>query len=166
MAGTIAFLLNLMANLWNGLGAPLRRGVVWLTHAKFVHGVSGVIMDGRGRVLLLKHRFWNGQRWGLPGGLARRGESLGATLRRELREEAGVDVRAVKLLRVNISQGWVSQFIVLAQCDGEPRAISPEIMDARFWEVGELPENLLPGHRELIEASPGMGEWPGLPLEE
>jgi ADP-ribose pyrophosphatase YjhB (NUDIX family) len=166
MAGSITLLFNLMANIWNGLGAPLRRWLAWLAHAKYIHGVAGVIMDERGRVLLLKHRFWKEQRWGLPGGLARPGETLAATLRRELREETGLDVRPSKLLRVNVSRGRLSQFVLLAECAGEPRAISPEIIDARFWEPAELPDNLLQSHRELIEAAPGMPAWPGLPLEE
>jgi ADP-ribose pyrophosphatase YjhB (NUDIX family) len=165
MAGTTTLLLNLIANLWNGLASPLRRSLTWLLHAKFVHGVSGVIVDERGRVLLLKHRFWKHQRWGLPGGLARHGETLAATLRRELREETGLDVRPSRLLRVNIPRGRLAEFILLAECAGEPRARSAEIMDARFWDRTALPENLLPSHRELLEGC-GMGDRAGVALEE
>ena len=163
MADSITLLLNIIANVWNGLGGPLRRRLAWLAHAKFIHGVSGVIVDERGRVLLLKHRFWKEQRWGLPGGLARHGETLSATLRRELREEAGVDVRPSKLLRVHTARGRLAEFILLAECAGEPAARSAEIMDARFWERTALPGNLLPAHRELLE---GSEEWSGLALEE
>jgi ADP-ribose pyrophosphatase YjhB (NUDIX family) len=160
-------LLNLIAKPWNSLGAPLRHGLAWATHAKFIHGVCGIIVDERGRVLLLKHRFWKHQRWGLPGGLARHGETLAATLRRELREETGLDVRPSALLRVDTAARRMTVFILMAECEGEPRALSPEIMDARFCERGQLPENLLEAHRELIEA---IGPMPngqggkGLPL--
>jgi ADP-ribose pyrophosphatase YjhB (NUDIX family) len=152
----------LIAKIWNSLGAPLRRNLAWLAHAKFIHGVSGIIVDERGRVLLLKHRFWKGQRWGLPGGLARHGETLAATLRRELREETGLEVRPSRLLRVNTTRGRLAEFILLAECAGEPRVRSREIMDARFWERTELPENLLEAHREMLE---GKGDWAGLALE-
>ena len=151
----MTLLFNLIANIWNGLGAPLRRRLLWLTHAKFTHGVSGVIVDERGRVLLLKHRFWKGQRWGLPGGLAQHGETLAATLRRELCEETGLEVRPSRLLRVNVSGGGMSQFVLLAECSGEPRAKSVEILEARFWEPGELPGDLLESHREVIEERGG-----------
>jgi ADP-ribose pyrophosphatase YjhB (NUDIX family) len=164
MGGSI--ILGPIAKIWNGLGAPARRLAAWLTHAKFIHGVSGVILDERGRVLLLRHRFWKEQRWGLPGGLARHGEGLAATLRRELREETGLEVRPSKLLRVKTARGLLAEFILLAECAGEPEAKSAEIMDARFWERTELPENLLPAHRALLEEILAKQDWPGLPLEE
>jgi 8-oxo-dGTP pyrophosphatase MutT (NUDIX family) len=98
-------LMDLIATVWNGLGTPLRRRLAWMANDRFIHGVSGIILDREGRVLLLKHRFWIEQRWGLPGGLARHGETPGATLRRELMEETGLDVRPMRLLRVNTTRG-------------------------------------------------------------
>ena len=166
MAAPRDMFFDLAARMWNGLGAPLRRTLAWLGNAKFIHGVSAIVIDDEGKVLLLKHRFWKHQRWGLPGGLARRGETLSATLRRELREETGLDVRPAKLLQVNTAKGRLAEFILLAECAGEPEAKSAEIMDARFWERTELPENLLPAHRALLEEILAKQDWPGLPLEE
>ena len=122
-------------------------------------------MDERGRVLLLKHRFWKDQRWGLPGGLARYGETLAETLRRELQEEAGIEVAAEKLLQVNTTPGRLMEFILLAKTSGLPTAKSPEIMDARFWDLTDLPENLQPGHRKLLGEFPALLEG-GMPLEK
>ncbi len=159
-------LLNLIAKIWNGLASPLRREVAWLVHTKFTHGVAGVILDRRGRVLLLRHRFWKDQRWGLPGGHAQRGETLAATLRRELREETGLEVRPTKLLRLYTKRARHSQFILLAECSGEPEVRSAEIIEAAFWERTDLPENLLPAHRALLEEMLAKEDWPGLSLEE
>lgn len=161
MSGSIP--LNLLAKVWNGLGTPIRRRLAWLTHAKYIHGVSAIILDESGRVLLLKHRFWKEQRWGLPGGLARHGETLGATLRRELREETGLDVRPLKLLRVLTARKPLAEFILLAECAGVPRPCSAEIMDARFWDRAALPEDILPAHRDLLAKA---CEWTGIALEE
>jgi ADP-ribose pyrophosphatase YjhB (NUDIX family) len=119
--------------------------------------VSGVILDKEGRVLLLKHRFWRGQRWGLPSGLALCGESPGAALRRELREETGLETRTVKLLKVR-TKGRVTEFLLLAECTGEPEVKSAEIMEARFWDRRELPENLLASHRKELEEMGGEME--------
>lgn len=159
-------LLNLIANIWNALGGPIRRRVAWLAHAKFIHGVCWVVLDQRGRVLLLRHRFWKGQRWGLPGGMARHGETQSGTLRRELREETGLEVRPSKLLRVSTSRGELAEFILLAECEGEPEARSPEIMEARFWDRTELPADLMPAHRALLKEMLAERQWEGLPLEE
>jgi ADP-ribose pyrophosphatase YjhB (NUDIX family) len=159
-------LMDWIATVWNGLGTPLRRRLAWLANDRFIHGVSGIILDGEGRVLLLKHRFWIGQRWGLPGGHARRGETPGATLRRELMEETGLAVRPTRLLRVNTTRGWLTEFILLAEAEGAPEARSAEIMEARFWEVGELPGDLLPSHRELLGGLLPLGEEAGMGLED
>ena len=165
MPRSTPLLLNLLASFWNALGGPLRRGLAWLVNAKFIHGVAGVIIDGQGRVLLLKHRFWKQQPWGLPGGMARKGETLAATLRRELREETGLEVRPSRLLQVNIHRDRLSTFILLAECAGVPEVKSAEIMEARFWDLAALPENLLPAHRELLQGIPAMRDGGGLPLE-
>jgi len=165
MPGSTTLLLNFITRVWNLLCPPLRRNLIWLAHAKFIHGVSGVILDGQGRVLLLQHRFWKGQQWGLPGGLARRGESLADTLRRELLEEAGIEVHPTKLLRVNTSCGQLAQFILLAESTGAPVARPPEILDARFWHLAALPESLQPDHLALLRELPRLRDLPGLPVE-
>jgi ADP-ribose pyrophosphatase YjhB (NUDIX family) len=58
-----------------------------------VIGVGAVVFDRSGRVLLIRRRHepLAGQ-WSLPGGRLELGESLEAGLRREIREEAGIDV--------------------------------------------------------------------------
>ena len=139
--------------------------MAWVANAKFIHGVAGVILDKRGRVLLLKHRFWKQQLWGLPGGHARHNETPGATLRRELREETGLEVRATKLLRVTTNMGPLTQFILLAECDGEPEVKSAEIIEAGFFDWEKLPENIVPTHRAFLEQMMKKREWTGLDPE-
>jgi len=56
-------------------------------------GVAGVVVDERGRVLLVQRLNDPGKgRWGLPGGLVELGESLASALQRELWEECQIEV--------------------------------------------------------------------------
>ena len=55
-------------------------------------GIKGLIRNKEGRVLLLKVPAWGGNPsyWDLPGGRMNPGETFEQTLRRELKEEIGV----------------------------------------------------------------------------
>jgi 8-oxo-dGTP diphosphatase len=148
------------------MGGPVRRTVTWALHSKFMHGISGVILDENGRILLLKHRFWTDQRWGLPGGLAKYGETVGETLKREMMEEAGLEVRPVKIIEVRTTRGRLAEYVVLAEASGAPKSVSFEIIDARFWAwPEELPPDLLPAHREFMQRMPELLKREGLPVD-
>ena len=53
--------------------------------------VHAVIPDADGRILLIKQSYGDG-RWGLPGGSVEPGETVQEAIRRECREELGVEV--------------------------------------------------------------------------
>jgi len=64
-------------------------------------GVASVVLDERGRVLLVRRLNDPGKgRWGLPGGLVELGESLAAALQRELQEECQIEVEPGEVLEV------------------------------------------------------------------
>lgn len=53
-------------------------------------GVRGLVIDGAGRVFLVKHSYVAG--WHLPGGGVEPGETLATALARELREEGNIEL--------------------------------------------------------------------------
>ena len=61
--------------------------------------VAGVIVDGQGRMVVLVRGKDPGQgKWDLPGGFVDPGETAEDALRREVREEIGLEVTALRYL--------------------------------------------------------------------
>jgi len=61
--------------------------------------VGALIEDGAGRVLMVRTHKW-GDRWGIPGGKIRRGETCEEALRREIREEVELELEAPRFVMV------------------------------------------------------------------
>ncbi len=122
--------------------------------------VSAVIFDRRGR-LLLQQRSDGGQ-WGLPGGSVEAGESVDLAVRREVREETGLDVAVRRLVGVysdpafqivRYPDGNVWHYVnVCFECTVRGGALSTcdETLDLRYFPPGRLPATLLPNHRVRI----------------
>ncbi|GCE19833.1 NUDIX domain-containing protein [Dictyobacter kobayashii] len=145
---------HLLLRLWKLLRGKPQWYFLWLMHPKFIVGVSGVIFDEQGRILLLRHRFWMQATWGLPGGYANKNERLEDTLRREVREETGYNIQVTSLIRVvsgyrlRLEASYRGTFL-----GGEERLDNREVMEARFFHPNELPAGLLPSQREIIRLS-------------
>ena len=63
--------------------------------------VAAAILDERGRVVLVRHRFGSVRYHLLPGGGVEKGEALAEALIREVREETGLDVEVGEPLFVS-----------------------------------------------------------------
>lgn len=113
----------------------LRRPIVAVT-------VVPVLEDGR---IVMVRRVDDGL-WSLPGGFIDWGEDLAAAARRELREEAGLELRQVRrLVGVYTSPERDPRFhaiaiLVEAEVSGEPRSLDPlEIAEATAFALDSLP---------------------------
>ncbi|CAL9468452.1 NADH pyrophosphatase [Streptomyces sp. enrichment culture] len=142
---------RLLVRVWRLL-RPLQSRIVWLLHAKFVVGVTGVVRDDEGRVLLLKHRMWPpGRQWGLPSGFARKGEDFRATVVREVKEETGLDVEAGRLVMLNSGLRTRMEVAFEARLLGGELRLDPfEILEARWCEPDALPEDVQPVCHPLV----------------
>lgn len=119
-----------------------------------VIGVGGVIVD-RGRTVLIRRGTEPllGQ-WSIPGGTIEIGETLEEAVRRELREETGLEVRVLELIelfdRIYLENGaptsqnkkkpryhYVIADYLCELIGGEPRAAS-DVTDLAFAREDEL----------------------------
>src|SRR5262245_17791774 len=83
---------DLSGKVWRFLPARLRRWTMRATHTRFTVTAGAIIFNDAGQVLLLKHRFRAGSGWGIPGGFIEVDEQPIDAVRRELREEIGLEI--------------------------------------------------------------------------
>jgi mutator protein MutT len=101
--------------------------------------------------LLLEHVFRPDSGWGIPGGFINQGEQPEAALRRELREEIGIEVENVELLFARaLSRPQQIEFYFRATTSGIPEPCSFEIKTAAWFSVDDLPRDLSKDQRRLI----------------
>jgi ADP-ribose pyrophosphatase YjhB (NUDIX family) len=121
--------------------------------ANAIPGVQG-ILERDGRVLLARRA--NEPRrgfWDLPGGFLHETEDPLDGLRREFREETGLDVEPLELLQMDIEPyGGRHVFSItwVVEGDGEPVA-ADDVAEVRWFSAGELPgEMAFPGQDVVL----------------
>jgi len=119
--------------------------------ARFTVGVTGVVFNPQGQVLLLEHVFRDRYPWGLPGGWVRRRERPQDALRRELLEEVGLPVRVGPPVVVELDgpPGHLETGF-LCEVEGRMDHLSGEILAARWVSPEALPEGLYWLDQEMI----------------
>lgn len=109
-----------------------------------IAGVSVIVTNLSGDVLLLKHSY-GPDVWGLPGGGLGRGEDPLEAARREVREELGIElarIEAIGTLEEMLSGSPHTAHLFAATCDRQPRPDGREVVVARFFPSHSLPEPL------------------------
>jgi ADP-ribose pyrophosphatase YjhB (NUDIX family) len=143
---------DLLGTIWRRAPRALRRWTVRFSHPRFAVTAAAIISDSRGRVLLLKHRFRPGSGWGLPGGFIEKGEQPDAALRRELREEIGLEVEQLKLFAVRaFKKPKQVEIVFMGEAIGSTDELNFEIQEAVWFLPGELPAELPRDQTEMIK---------------
>jgi len=147
---------ELLSRVWLGAPKTLRRWSMRLIHPRFTATAAGVVIDDRGRVLLLKHVFRAGTGWGLPGGFLETGEQPEAALRRELEEEVGLKLAHLKLFTVRMFKR-PRQLEIVFRCEaaGNAKPQSVEVDTLGWFAPQELPDGLPQDQRRLIQSAIG-----------
>ena len=141
-----------MATVWRAMPPRFRRWSMRATQTRFTVTAGALIFNDAGQVLLLKHRFRAGSGWGIPGGFLEVGEQPEEALRRELREEIGLEVKNVEIFTAR-SFKKPRQVEILFRCHANA-AVKPRTMEvehAEWFSVQEVPAGLPNDQRLLIE---------------
>jgi len=124
-------------------------------------GTGALILKG-GKLLLIKRGAQPGQgKWSIPGGLVELGENVQDAMIREVKEEVGLDVEAVKLMDVFDSvtldeKGRIQyHFVVvnfLVRILGGSLQTADDVLEAKWVPIDEVKDyNLTKSFRAFFE---------------
>jgi len=112
--------------------------------------VGAVVEDDEGRILLVKHEperggFWQGK-WICPGGKLELGETIGDGIKREVKEETGLEIELIKPLpafdRIVKSADGIDLHVVyidyIAKLAGGELKADSDVGEALWIEKDEL----------------------------
>jgi mutator protein MutT len=123
-----------------------------LTHTRFTVTAGAIIFNDQKQVLLLKHRFRAGSGWGLPGGFLERGEQPVEALRRELREEIGLEVEDVEVFAArSFKKPKQVEVLFRARANANVKPLTMEVERAEWFSLDSLPEGLPRDQRGYVD---------------
>ncbi|MCX7881078.1 MAG: NUDIX domain-containing protein [Patescibacteria group bacterium] len=124
-------------------------------------GVAGVILNEKNEVLLqLRGEKAKNERglWKLPGGQIEYGETAENALKREIKEELGIEIKILKqifclddILKKE-NQHWLVPFYLCQITKGKPKILEPEKAEKIAWfPINKLPKNLAFGTKKVLK---------------
>ncbi len=130
-------------------------------HPLIITGATALIFNEQGELLMLL-RTDNGC-WGVPGGAMEPGEHLEDTVKRETLEETGLCIESLTLFDVfsglelyyvypngDITYN-VSVVYAIHEASGEIRLNLHEHTQWKYFSLGQLPENISPPIKAILE---------------
>ncbi len=143
---------------WWGLASPR------LSEREPLVIVQGVVRDDAGRILLSVRSDLLG--WELPGGTPEPGEALDDALRREVREETGIEIVLEERVGEWVRTGFRPHTAVIYRCRSRGGLLrtSSETPRVRFFAPDALPPTLFPWFRRPI--ADALADRTGVRCEE
>lgn len=128
----------------------VRRALVRGTQNTFTVSVTAIILNEQGQILLLDHVLRPKHGWGTPGGFIDAGEQPADALRREIREETGLELHDVQFRWIRTIGNHV-EIIYHAQASGDVSVNSAEIHSAKWFDIEAMPEDMSDIQKFVIE---------------
>lgn len=133
---------KLLYRIYKILPVWIRWNISYLYAKKFVVGVSAIVVNNKGKILLLKNSYQ--YYWSLPGGFLQQGESFRETIEREIKEETGLQTNMKDVIRIrSLPDKPVIDILVLCKVTGGKIIVdSREVTEANFFDVNHLPDEI------------------------
>ncbi len=126
-------------------------------------GCGSIIVNDKNEVLLVKRsknsKTFAGM-WSRPGGTIEFGEKVEDALKREIKEEVGLDIEIIRFLGYSdhimveggVNKHWISLGFLTKIVGGEIKNLEPDRHDVVKWfPLDNLPENLTSYTKNGIE---------------
>jgi len=127
----------------------MRARLVRSVQTSFTVSAAAIVTNEEGKVLLLNHVLRPDSGWGYPGGFVNKGEQAEDAIRREVREETGIDLDKLELHDVRNS-GTHIEILFVAKSVGEPEVRSREIIELGWFGIDDFPQELPRRQQEQI----------------
>ena len=123
-------------------------------------GATLLVLNQKNHLLMIKRTDNN--RWGVPGGAMELGESLEETVKREVREEIGVDIKDLELFGVYSGQELyykypngaevynVSVVYIIRNFTEEVIVNPDEHSEYKYFDVRNLPDEISPPIKSIL----------------
>ncbi len=115
-------------------------------------GCGALIINDRNETLLVKRTSKSRNEagfWSKPGGTVEFGENVEDAVKREIKEELGIDIKLIKFLGFtnhiieSENQHWIAFNYLAKIIRGGPKNLEPEkIEEIKWFNFNNLPENL------------------------
>ncbi|MFH1129348.1 MAG: NUDIX domain-containing protein [Patescibacteria group bacterium] len=112
-------------------------------------GAFGIILDKNKRVLLCHRRDYD--KWNLPGGGVKNSESPWDGVRREVKEETGLNVEIIRISNIYFKpKEREIIFVFLCKVKDGKLKLNDEADAIRYFDFKKIPQNTVRRHVERI----------------
>ncbi len=140
---------RIIGKFWRVLSPKTRAKLVRATQDAFTVSTAAIILNEKNEILLLNHVLRPYSNWGFPGGFVEYGEQVENAIRREVREEAGIELADLRLFEINTFDSHI-EILWSAAALGEPKVSSSEIVGFDWFTADNAPSEMnTKQHRQI-----------------
>jgi ADP-ribose pyrophosphatase YjhB (NUDIX family) len=143
-------LQKIVGKIWRIIPAFLRLWLVRTTQTKFTVSVGAIVINNEDKILLLDHVLRPAAGWGIPGGFIDADESPVQAIRRELREEIGLEIENIEMLHFKTTKRHI-EILLSAQTAHAGKVQSFEIKQLGWFDYENMPQSLSTVHKQIIK---------------